>query len=458
MRINDPISNPRLVLESVRSSTLSSLRPGQIVEARVLPATSEGTTRLRIGNAAINARTPLQFSTGQRLTLLVVNTATPVTLKLVRDAGATETQTRALRSALPRQQPLGQLMGRMDKLAVANESPLRTAADRPAAATKPVSADSSSQVVRQAGRETALPNTTAATRALPTPTLPTPAAAPSAVSKTTAPGSVVAGTSATGPMSAASPAPVLTQSVQQVLGHFLSADEPLTPARLRQALDQSGLFLEARLAQGGNPGTDLKADLLRLLMQLALAGVKSGQQAEQTLLPRDTGQQQTLPAPLARWFGELLHQAEAALARVLVNQIGSVPQAESTQQIWAFDLPIRQPQGSDDFMLKISRENADGGADGAKASDTAWTVNLQFDLAGLGPVSSRITLRGDEISGHFSAEHAGTAERLTQALPKLDRAFARIGLKVGNLSAAQGKTGDNESVAAWIPRLLDEKA
>lgn len=459
MKISDLTANPRLTLERVRSETLSSLRPGQQVQARVISQTNSGNTRLQIGGAAVNARTPMRFDAGQRLVLEVVDRSTPQTLKLIRQQSPQALQSQLLRNALPKQLPIGRMMGQLERAAAAIG---QAQEQRPAHA---VTGDNSNRSTASRP-EASHPSVRAKT-----PAPATTAVSPSSNSKLPVAPDIARGplpepaARASLPATAAGhfsvqkapelPATPLMRVVQEVLGNQLSGEDPLTAGRLRQSLDRSGLFLEARLARGENPGRDLKANLLRLLTLLPPA---SGRPETQPATANKTQQEApSLPAMTVRLLGELLTQAEAGMARVLVNQLASLPSTDSNQQVWAFDLPIRQPHGSDSFTLRITRDDPDS-ADGGSRAEARWSVDIHFDLPGLGPVSSRITLRGDEVSSHFAAERPDTVRRLRLAMPDLEHAFTRAGLKVANLSAGPGKADRAELPVAEIPRLLDEKA
>lgn len=457
MKISDLTANPRLTLERVRSETLSSLRPGQKVQARVVSQTNSGNTKLQIGRTEVNARTPMQFDAGQRLTLEVVDRSTPLTLKLIRQTSSRALQSQLLRNALPKQLPIGKMMGKLEQAAtrqIQEQSPAR-----------PVAADSSNRSTA------ARPDASSIASQVKSPATPTPSAGPLSNSKLPVAPTIIRGqvpepstrtplpaaaTGAVGALEATEqPATPLMRAVQAVLGNQLSGKDQLTAERLRQILDRSGLFLEARLARGENPGQDLKANLLRLL---ALMTPLTGKPAAQSAAANQAQQEPaSLPATTLRLLGELLTQAEAGMARVLVSQLASLPQTDSNQQVWAFDLPIRQPHGSDSFTLRISRDQPDA-AEGGNRAEARWSVNIHFDLPGLGPVSSRITLSGDEVSSHFAAERPDTVRRLQLAIPDLEDAFTRAGLKVANLSAGPGKADTEELTVPGIPRLLDEKA
>ncbi|MES9934576.1 MAG: flagellar hook-length control protein FliK, partial [Candidatus Sedimenticola sp. PURPLELP] len=151
---------------------------------------------------------------------------------------------------------------------------------------------------------------------------------------------------------------------------------------------------------------------------------------------------------------ELLGQTESALARVQMHQLASVPVDEQPKQAWQIEVPVNNADSTDSFMLRIARESRTN--DGEQ--ETLWTVSLNFDLENLGPVKALLTLSDDVISSHFLAREPDSAVRIEQALPKLDHAFQRAGLKVGSISARRGEP-DTQDIDLPNPKpLLDEKA
>jgi len=139
---------------------------------------------------------------------------------------------------------------------------------------------------------------------------------------------------------------------------------------------------------------------------------------------------------------------------VLVNQLASLPSNESPQQVWHFELPIRQPDGTDSFRVRLGRQRKS--VDGKE--ENIWSVNLDFDLEPLGPVTSCLILQGDEITSHFIAEREQSAERLEQAMPILSEAFVRAGLRIGSMTTGHGRATSQEDAPPRTPYpLLDEK-
>jgi hypothetical protein len=424
MDIVSIINAPRLTVETIRNEALSKLRPGQTVEARVLSPTRDNQVRLSIRGREVRAHTGIQMAAGNKLLLSVVRTGSPLQMKVLRKASESQVQTRALRAALPRQAPLHQLFSRLTELSTAGPR------------------------LGKGGQEAALSSNPAgaSTRLPPQPRIPLIPTGIAKASLTRSPPPSHTGPSGPGQLDLE-----LLQTTQRILTQALQQGEPLTPTRLRTAFEHSGLFLEARLAAGLKPEGDLKASLLQLLSQL-----RGRLSAEMPTGSSETTRQEPASpsSPAMRLLLDLLSQTEGSLARLLVNQLTSLPVDEGVKQVWQFELPIRLSQQMDEFRLQISCDEQQQSGE----KEAGWTVRLDFDLAGLGPVSSRLVLRGNRISSHFTTPREGTRRLIEQTLPALEQAFSRAGLQVGHLTARQDQLVPERSFHRPPFPLLDEQA
>ncbi|MET0105210.1 MAG: flagellar hook-length control protein FliK [Sedimenticola sp.] len=247
----------------------------------------------------------------------------------------------------------------------------------------------------------------------------------------------------------------LLDAAQRVLGNNLPADRPITPERIRTALEMSGLFLEAGLSRNIVQPNDFKASLLQLLLLLRRLPANAPTTTPTPRQQGGTAQQPTgAEGALGRFIAELLGQTESALARVQMHQLASVPVEDQPRQVWQMEIPVNNNDHDDNFMLRIAREERGANGEG----DDLWTVSLNFDLQGLGPVKAMLTLTEDLVSSHFVAQLPESAGRIERELPRLDAAFQRAGLRVGKLSARQGKP-ETEELRLHNPKpILDEKA
>ena len=446
MKIPDLLSNIRLNYEASNNRSLENLRPGQLLQALVLSQTDQGTAKILLGSLEVTAKTAIRLDPGQKLLLEVTKTGTPPEMRVLQAPNLETLKTEALRSILPKQLPTAKLIENL---------------------------------------RSQLPNFSGPSY---------PQAAPERIQMPDLPGN------------RGTPMPDLISILRSISVQSVARDEPVTAERLRRLLNESGLFLESRLAGGLAPlPNDLKGNLLRLLYLLRPRltskhpennnPLKSDQvlrlgknelpvgsplkplvelltQTEDAIsrvrlyprisLPvdaerhqaRSSGQNELPPGSPLKPLIELLAQTEGAIARVRMNQLISLPLDDETRQVWQFEIPINQQNHTDSFLVRLEQKKSGSGV----SHDHSWAVTIDFDLQPLGPVNARINLQQGEVSSLFTAEKKLTVTRLEQALPKLHQALIKSGLKVGNLSARSGIIEKSDFGIPVPYPLLDEKA
>ena len=418
MYITDLIPSTPLTIDKARTGLLESLKPGQLVQARVINTEGNTSLLLRVGNTDVAARGDINVKPGEKLQLQVLRVSSPLEFLVLGRTRKEDAQIRAMRSALPRQHSVSRLLNHLStqfpgKVEISKPKSGISTAPPADAGTKPFPAGPAGPEVRGDLR--------------------------SALSKIS---------------------PGISDKIQRqvtlILNNTRTGTEPLTAAVVKQAFQDSGLFLESNLAAGNGAGTDLKASLLRLLLHLRPLLQSSQSGGRQTALHPHSGQQPTnlKPVSIDRLLSELLAQTEGALSRTLLHQLASLPREETAQQTWQFELPIRHQEHTDDLFVRICRENKPGGND----EEPRWSVRLEFNLPNLGPVAIRLTLQDDVISSHFIVQYPETAHKLDRAMPVLTQAFLRAGLKPGSLTACQGDVVREDQPARSTRPLLDEKA
>jgi hypothetical protein len=228
------------------------------------------------------------------------------------------------------------------------------------------------------------------------------------------------------------------------------------PDGLRQAVQDSGLFLEAKLAdtaQTGNPprlDSDFKVGLLRLQQQIqsdiaARSNTPAGAARPDVAVIQDDNGVDPLP--------RLLLPVESALARTQANQLSSLPPEPGSPSVWLVEIPVRHDAGTDTLKLQIESE-ATAGPEGSAGS---WTVWLTLDLGERGALRARVGVVDDQVNVHFWADDPSTADLFTQNLDMLERNLQEDGLKPVVLACQTGPAPQPETPGA-PPRLLDERA
>jgi hypothetical protein len=371
-------------------SALRAWTTGQILEATVVRQALDGAVTLRVGNQEVQARTGLNLAADQALTLQVAQSGTQTVLRILH---------------------------------VSDTAP----APHPTTLTQ-AAAPTPEATLTQAWRQV-LPR-----EGDLRPLLAQLASMAAGTQPEALPGSVVA-------------------ALKQFASRLPLLEALTTPAGLKRAVNDSGLFLEARLAHALTDNTpptlqnDLKANLLQLVVQLrALATPPPSTSGATVTTAADLPSDPALPA--------LLQQTDAALARIEQNQLATLSGSPHATTLLAVDLPMRDNQHVG--VLELSIEEQAAGAAG-RETVIPWSVWLHFDFEQLGKVHARITLRGEEVSAALWAEHETTTALFQQHLATLEGALRHAGLVPTALHCQTG-TPPRAEEAAPPSSLLDERA
>ncbi|MBX8605990.1 flagellar hook-length control protein FliK [Pseudomonas cichorii] len=276
------------------------------------------------------------------------------------------------------------------------------------------------------------------------------------------------------------PAP-LQASINQILANIPDIEQMRTPGNVAQALNASGMFMEAKLLAGLNPAQvpDMKANLMRLIAQVLpeLPGNASyNAAAASNMLTRvipstirnalgtlglvaPRPQPSSFPLPSRDVSGGekeedlelLLKLAAAAVSRLQSHQLGSLEQtrtnADGTQvTTWQMEVPMRNAHDIVPLQVKMQREDApeqeaaedQNGNEVKGPREKLWRIDLAFDLEPLGPLQVSAQLISGTLSSHLWAERPGSATLIGQELGYLRERLIACGLAVGELACSQG--------------------
>jgi len=262
-------------------------------------------------------------------------------------------------------------------------------------------------------------------------------------------------------------ADTVSTAINAVLGTLPSKDDLVSAEGVKQAISNSGGFLEAKLANQLPPQGDLKGHLLTLAN--ALQNVQADQNDKSNVLNTavaptvdlkqltNSGQSERLPEAISQTIEKdnaLLNKTEGAIARIVVDQLASIPKPDEQQTIWQIQIPYTHGQHTDTVQLAISRENKPN-----KGSEKPnWSVELELNPPGLGKLHSRISLVNDKIDTYFWSEQHAITALVQDNLALLADSYTQAGLAVGNLNALEGAaTHTKSSDSPILPNLLDER-
>lgn len=240
---------------------------------------------------------------------------------------------------------------------------------------------------------------------------------------------------------------VLTQNPEQANTPRLTALLPLvalipsqtaltTSDGVRQAIDNSGIFMEAkRVHSFVGLQDDLKAQLLSLLDTL------------------ETTSPSSVISPMEQ---TVLNEVKSGLARIVMDQLASLPQDDPQQQAWQLTIPFQNGQQTETIKLKIHHEKKN--TQQVDKQSSSWSVVLELNPPGLSTLKSRISITSDRVDTFFWCDQAATTELIKSNLDKLELSYQQAGLMVGQLEAWTGQSPHNEAnEMVVVPLLLDER-
>lgn len=216
----------------------------------------------------------------------------------------------------------------------------------------------------------------------------------------------------------------LPATIMRMLAHLVDAihekSELATPEGLAKGLSNSGIFLEAKLA--GDIGTvadtvvsDFKANLLRVLDRLKA---------------HRTPDQPNVPAPESGpGIERIQRQIEAALAKVVTDQLASLPAEDTAPSVWQLEIPFTDGPHHDAAKLLVAKD-ARSGSEGA---DDYWAVDLELHPPGLGRFCARIVFKGGRIDTYLWSNTAATSELIREQCERLRARLHGAGLSIGQL-------------------------
>ena len=242
--------------------------------------------------------------------------------------------------------------------------------------------------------------------------------------------------------------------VNELLARLPETPALAQPATLAKVLADSGVELEAKLAQAvasprpdspaALPQDDRKWQLLALrqtvvtaLTELAHGSATATSNAASELQPADprpasVANTRAVPQPAAdnpdppparQLLEGLLSEIDTSLARISTHQLQSANAAQMQQSFGFFELPLRPDHGREPMLLEFEGEAAAA----AESGQRPLTVKLELPLGDLGVFRARITLHGERVAVSTWSDSARLRELIGSKLQQLDQALGGHG-------------------------------
>ncbi|MBM6551274.1 flagellar hook-length control protein FliK [Marinomonas ostreistagni] len=199
---------------------------------------------------------------------------------------------------------------------------------------------------------------------------------------------------------------------------------------IKQALQSSGLFSEANLAQRTHLNTDLKLNLSRL--ENAVADVAK----------------QPNPQPIPATQANTFNLVSGAIERITTGQVRHLVENAQAQQDGtllplSMEIPIKDGRASSVVNVKIDKDHS-------QSSDTEphqrrWLVQLKFDFEETGRFEARTSIQGQKVGIVFAVEEAATEAMIRQRLDELRSNLRNKDVSIETLDCFRAKLKDPTS-------------
>lgn len=276
----------------------------------------------------------------------------------------------------------------------------------------------------------------------------------------------------------------VVRQIIETMANIPTRQSVSTSQGLKQALQDSGLFLEARLGkllQSKESVAEAAQKILKHDFKAGLLGIKHileksiavKQQVAVTLTAQKTVADKTVNKESSQTIDlsqakdktvktekaeldmlnisrketteltDLKRVVDSAIARIQVNQSSAIVTEESQLPVWLIDIPIKDEQETSLAQMRISYEQHTAKDEDAERK---WSASLTIELETLGKIHVRVALAGDKISSSIWAEDDATYRLIERHMEQLTSNLHRVGLNIDCVNCYPGSAQEPSPV------------
>ena len=442
---------------------LAQLQPGQSLLAKVETVLANNQVELRIANQIVKADSPIQLAAGQPIKLLVEDSSNGLVLRIAQQASQVETLARAWRAALPKQQPIIEVVKNLvenfannktdtgDNKNVTNQ--LRSAIQTLVNNLPTVKTVSQAAGLRQAIQDSGVTLEAQLRKAIVTGNPPRTdnnikanflrlAQAALQIQANTSPGNVSAtaqaissstGTNKSNPIDAYTSLLAAATKPAQSADKSLPTLRPLLPPLPLVPPDSASTTSPTSPTSPNRLTAALPAILQRLFsLPLTTATPQTQATASTVNAPQSPASQQVFSTMLV----ELLNQMESGLARIQQHQLSNITSDDAIRHFLNLELPVFNGKSFENIGVRFEWDKYQQEDD----ADTQhqWRVVLNFDFDELGKTQVIIRAGQDEIHTDFKSENIQAQALFEKNKNMLEQGLQKHGLTPGQFTFSTG--------------------
>lgn len=127
----------------------------------------------------------------------------------------------------------------------------------------------------------------------------------------------------------------------------------------------------------------------------------------------------------------LQHKTENTVAKLALDQLMSLPKEDSPKQLWIIDIPFIDRQQAQAVKIEVQCDKDNK----VQPDNTNWSVNITLTPQGLGTIHCIASYRDNIINTFFKSRDAQTTELIKHHLDYLKSQLEESGLKPGHMDA-----------------------
>jgi flagellar hook-length control protein FliK len=130
----------------------------------------------------------------------------------------------------------------------------------------------------------------------------------------------------------------------------------------------------------------------------------------------------------------LQNKTENTVAKLVLDQLMSLPKEDNPKQQWIIDIPFIDRQQAESIKIEIQRDKENKKQSGSND----WSVNITITPPELGTIHCLVSYRNDVINTFFKSQNTQTTELIKYNLDYLKNQLEQSGLSTGHMDAHDG--------------------
>ena len=236
----------------------------------------------------------------------------------------------------------------------------------------------------------------------------------------------------------------LKRLAREILQNLPQKSQITNAETLKQQVLNSGRFLEAKLAQLIDKSDSVLQDDFKLKLLKLIDYLK--QQPESKAEQKPQIHELNL-------FKEILQKSNNTLARIILDQLNSLPKEESNKQTWSLELPFLNNDQTEKVSIEIEHDQE---PDKPEQKDN-WSVSITISPPELGTIHCKLNCYDHVVSTRFWSEQPNTVAKINSHLGYLKQQLENNGINPGLMDVQQGKPEQRRQQKPLGQNLLNEK-